>query len=164
MSNLEKSLICASMINTIFSEYKAGELKGSGELIRSRIAKFMRQRSKTNRKLVLDVIKKSDKAWRNTINHFAKQQVKIEAKTTIAEIYNYIPLEIEKFTNVKESDIEKFTMAVTDNFEAEQGSYKVVEYLMDQLGFEKKKSLFSGKKLTIKNNMILDGLEVKECF
>lgn len=164
MTDLEKSLIGASLINTIFMEYKQGELTNAGELVRKRIGKFMRQRGKTNRKICLSAIKKTDKAWRETINHFAKKELKIEAKSTIAAIYNYLPKEMEKFANIQDKHIEQFMILATDNFEAEKNSSTVVDYLMKEIGVEKKKSLFSGKKLTLKNNLIIEGNKIASGF
>ena len=144
MNSLEKALIGSSIINVIFQEYQSGELNSSSELVRKRIATFMRIRSKSNRKLFLQVIKKTDKAWKNTINHFVKQKLKIEAKATISAIYNYMQEDLEKFANIKEKDMEMFTIQMIDDVEAEKNSGIVVDYLMSELGLEKKKSLFAG--------------------
>ena len=162
--NLEKALIGASLINTIFMEYGQGELSSSGELVRKRIGKFMRQRAKTNRKTLLNAIKTTDKAWRKTINHFANDRLSIEAKTTIAVIYKYLEKDLEKFANIKDKDMEMFSIQTTSDLEAEKNSTTIIDYLMNEIGIEKKKSLFSGKKLIIKNNLIVDGFKIAQGF
>jgi len=164
MTDLEKSIIGSTLINTIFSEYHQGELTKIGGIIRKRNAKYMRQRSKSNRKLFLQAIKKTDKAWKNTINHFAKEKLRIEAKITITSIYNYMPQALEKFANIKDKDIELFMMRTIDDIEAEKNSDIVVDYLMTEIGIDKKVSLFQGRKLTIKNNLILEGKKIANGF
>lgn len=164
MTDLEKALVSTSLINTLFQEYRAGELSNSGELVRKRVAKFMRQRSKSNRKLCLDVIKKCDKSWKRTVSHFTESKLKIEAKATISAIYNYMPKEIEKFANITDKHIENFMIISIDDYEAEKNSSIVVDYLMNDLGFEKKKSLFMGKRNILKNNLIIEGKQIKEGF
>ena len=164
MDGLEKSIICSSLIDMMFHNYGHKELNSSGQLVRKRIAKFMRHRGKVNHKLTVSVINKCDLAWRKTISNFLKQNMKIEAKSTIAAIYNYFPNEIKKFTKVTDEHIEKFMIVSVDDYEAEKNSSVVVDFLMKELGFEKKKSLFAGKKLTLKNNLIIEGKQVREGF
>lgn len=89
MNKIQRSIAGVSLMHTLFQEYKAGELHSSGEIIRKRTAKYMRQRSKTNREEFIDAIMATDRAWRETIEHFVKDHVKIEAKSTIRAIYNY---------------------------------------------------------------------------
>ncbi len=162
MNNLEKAMMGATLINTLFHEYKPGELAKSGEKIRGRIAKFIRQRSKSNQKMYVEVIMKADEAWRKTINEY--KTTSIESKSTIAKIYDYFGKELERFANVKDKDIELFTMQMTDDAEAEHNSRMVVDFLVQQMGIERRKSLFEGKRLQIKNELILEGKTVKDGF
>lgn len=163
-TNLEKAIIASSLINTIFSEYVPGELNRSSELVRSRIAKFMRKRSKSNKAIFLDCIMTTDKAWRETISHFAKDKIKIEAKSTIAFIYNQFSSELEKFANVQDKHIEKMMIDTTSDYEAEINSDKIMEYLLSRIGIETKRSAFSGKKLILKGNIITDGKKLNPQF
>ena len=164
MTNLQKAIAASTLMNTLFNEYKAGELNSTGEKVRKKCAKFMRQRANSNRQDFLLAVKKTDEAWRNTINHFAKENMKIEAKTTIAAIYNYFDPEMQKFLKLTEKQMEQFTIITTDDAEAESNSITVIDYLVEQMGFEKRKSAFAGKKLTIVNNLILDGKKIAEGF
>ena len=164
MDKLEKSLIAATLINTIFHEYNSGELNSSGEIVRHRIARLMRQRAKTNKKLFLEVIKKTDIVWKDAINHFAKEKMKIEAKTTIMAFYNYFNMELERFANITDKHIEKMMINSVSDVEAEHNSDIVVDYIVQKLGIEKKRSAFGGKFLTLKNNMIIEGKKVDERF
>lgn len=164
MTNLTKAIISASLINTIFSEYVAGELNSSGELVRKKVAKFMRQRSKSNKKEFVSAIMITDKAWREAINYFADKKISIELKATIAAIYNFTPENNEKFIGLKDKHIEKMMIGATDNYEAEKNSDAVVKFIMERLGFKSKKSKFSGKRLIIANNLILEGKEVDNRF
>ena len=164
MTNLQKAIAAATLINTLFNEYKAGELNSTGEKVRKKCAKFMRQRANSNRQDFLIAVKKTDDAWRNTIDHFLKENMKIEAKTTIAAIYNYFDSEMQKFLKLTEKQMEQFTIMSTSDAEAEANSSTVVDYLVEQMGFKKRKSAFAGKRLIIKGNLITDGKKIAEGF
>jgi hypothetical protein len=157
MNSVQKSLVGASLINTLFFEYKCGELNSSGELVRKRIAKYMKQRSKTNRSDFIIAIKTTDTAWRDAINHFAKETLKIEAKSTIRAIYNYFSDELSKYANVRDEHIEKFLIMSISDAEAEHNSDIVIDYIISQIGLEKRKSLFKTKLAILKQNRILEG-------
>ena len=73
MENVEKSIIASSLIGTMFNEYEAGELNNTSELVKKRIGKYMRKRARTNSKLYIESVLKTDKVWQEAINHFAKQ-------------------------------------------------------------------------------------------
>jgi len=163
-TNLQKAISAASLMNTIFGEYQAGDLNKSSELVRKRVAKFMRQRNKTNRNEFMEVIKKTDEAWRMTINHFADKKLKIEAKTTISSIYRKFEKEMNRFVNINDKHIEKFAIGATDDAEAEMNSDTVVDYIAGLLGVENERSAFAGKRLAIVNNMILSGEKIDDKF
>lgn len=156
MNNIQKSIIGASLMHTLFQEYKAGELAKSGELVRKRVAKYMKQRARTNQRDFIDAIKLSDKAWRKTVLHFAKENVKIEAKSTIRAIYDYFEQELSKYANIREEHIEKFLIVGTDDAEAEHNSQMVIDFLIECLGMEKRKSVFKTRLDIIKQNRILE--------
>ena len=49
-----------------------------------------------------------------------EKKLKIEAKTTMASIYNYMPDVLEKFANIKDKDMELFMIQTISNAEAEK--------------------------------------------
>ena len=157
MNKIQRSIAGVSLMHTLFQEYKAGELHSSGEIIRKRTAKYMRQRSKTNRKEFIDAIMATDKAWKETIAHFVKDHVKIEAKSTIRAIYNYFEEEISKYANIRAEHIEKFLIIGTSDAEAEHNSDMVVDYLVERLGMEKRKSVLATRFAILKQTRILEG-------
>ena len=163
-SNLEKSLIAASLINTLFYSYEQGELNKSGELIRKRVSKLMRARSKSNNQLLMNAIKTTDEAWRATINHFAKANTPIEAKSTISAIYDYFSEDLKRFASITEKHMENFSINSTCNVQASRNSKMVIDYLIVEMGMEKRVSLFKGKKLLLRGNMVTDGINIKEGF
>jgi len=164
MTNLQKAIAASTLIDNLFRTYKAGELNSTGEKVRKKCAKFIRQRLKSNRQDFLAAVKKTDEAWEKTKNHFAKEKLKIEAKTTITAIYNYFAPEMQKHLKLTEKQMEQFSIISSDDAEAEANSSTVIDYLVEQMGIEKKKSAFAGKKLTIVNNLILDGKKIAEGF
>ena len=157
MNNIQKSIIGASLMHTLFQEYKAGELAKSGELVRKRVAKYMKQRARTNQRDFIDAIKFSDKAWRKTVLHFAKERKRIEAKSTIRAVYDYFQEELSKYANIREEHIEKFLIVGTNDAEAEHNSQIVIDFLIECLGMEKKKSALKSRLDMIKQNRILEG-------
>lgn len=157
MNNIQKSIIGTSLMHTLFQEYKAGELAKSGELVRKRVAKYMKSRAKTNQKDFVNAIACSDSAWRTTVLHFAKENVRIEAKSTIRAAYNYFEEELSKYANIREEHIEKFLIVGTDDAEAEHNSQMVIDFLVECLGMEKKKSVLKTRLDIIKQNRILEG-------
>ena len=157
MENVEKSIIASSLIGTIFNEYEVGELNSSCELVKKRIGKYMRKRAKTNKKIFVDAIKKTDKVWQEAINHFAKQNLKIEAKSTIRAIYNYFEDVLSKYANVRSEHIERMLIFATDDAEAEHNSDLVVDFIVEKFGLQKRKSAFKTRLAILKGNRIMEG-------
>jgi len=157
MENVEKSIIASSLIGTIFNEYEAGELNSAGELVKKRIGKYMRKRAKTNNKIFAEAIQKTDNAWQEAINHFAKESLRIEAKSTIRAIYNYFEDVLDKYANVRSEHIERMMMFATDDAESEHNSDMVVDFIVDRLGLQKRKSSFKTRLAILKGNRILEG-------
>lgn len=164
MTDLEKALTLSVCMDIMFKQYKAGELNKRGELVRSRNAKFLKSREKTNIKIFVSTMNNTLKKWNEIVNHFAEENMKIEAKATISAIFNYSPELFKRFANITDKHIESFMIISIDDYEAEKNSSIVVDYLMNDLGFEKKKSLFMGKRNILKNNLIIEGKTVKEGF
>jgi len=159
MNNIEKSIIAASLIGTIFSQYEAGELNRAGEEVKKRIGKYMRKRAKSNRNEFGNAILNTDKAWQDAINHFVNDNVRIEAKSTIRAVYNYFSNELTKYANVSDKHIERMMINTTSDAEAEHNSDTVVDYIVEQLGFPKRKNAFHARLAILKGNRILEGKE-----
>ena len=157
MENVEKSIIAASLIGTIFNEYEAGELNSSSELVKKRIGKYMRKRARTNKKILIESILKTDKAWQEAINHFKKANIRVEAKSTIRAIYNYFEDVLSKYANVRSEHIERMLIFATDDAEAEHNSDLVVDFIVEKLGLEKRKSAFKTRLAILKGNRIMEG-------
>ena len=164
MTNIQKSIVAASLINTMLCNYEAGELNSSGEELRKKVAKYMRKRSKSNHKEFVETITTTDIAWKATIFHFLKDKMKIESKATIAAVYNNFQDVCVKYIGIKEKRFEKFMIGSVSDAESEINSDKVIEFMLNELGFESKRSAFSGKRLTIMNNLILDGKSIDNKF
>ena len=157
MNNIEKSIAAASLIGTLFNEYEAGTLNRAGEEVKKKIGKYMRKRAKSNPKDFQNSIKLTDKAWQNAINHFAKDNLRIESKSTIRAIYNYFSKELSKYAKVSDKNIERMMINATDDAEAEHNSDLVVDYIVEQLGLPKRESLFHTRFQILKENRIIEG-------
>lgn len=160
MTSKQKALIATTLMNTIFQEYATGELNKHGELIWSRVGKFIRVNAKQNKALFLEVVNEADRAWRETIEHFTDKKIMIETKSTIMAIFNYFEADLKQ-ANIKNKHIEEWTKEMIDNAEAEHNSSIVIDYLVERLGMQKRKSIFKTKLTIIKMNRILE--ENKKC-
>jgi len=156
MTGVERSLAASFLIDSMFRTYKAGELNNAGELVRKRIAKYLRKRSVSNRETFSKVMKLTDDVWEDAKKYFDDKNITIEVKTVIMELFNYFEDELSKYANVREKHIEKFMIQATDNKDAEMNSYDVVEYLVQNLGLEKRVNPFHTKFATLKENWILE--------
>jgi len=155
MNNIQKSISATSLIGTLFSNYKAGDLNSAGELVRKRAAKYMRQRRKTNKKYYFEAVMKTDKAWKDAVNHFADKNMRIEAKSTIRAIFNYFEEELA-YANIRSIHIENMMIHATDDAEAEHNSDIVIDFIIEKLGLEKRVSAFKTRFAILKGNKILE--------
>lgn len=144
MTSKEKALLATTLMNTIFQEYKANELNRHGELIWSRCGRFLRSSVKNNRESFIEIVLKSDKAWRATINHYAAENMRIEAKSTIMAIFNYFEDDL-KHADIRNKHLEEWTKEMTPDAEAEHNSKTVIDYMAEQLGLPKLQSAFKTK-------------------
>jgi len=161
MENVKKSITAASLIGAMFSMYSAGELNSSGELVRKRIRQYMSKRAKCNHKEYIEIVLKTDGVWQDAINHFAKEKLRIEAKSTIRAIYNYFEDVLSKYANIRSEHIEKLMINATDDAEAEHNSDMVVDYIVERLGLPKRKSAFKTRLAIMRGNRILEGKDAR---
>lgn len=164
MTTVERAIIASSLMNTMFMYYRADEINKTAQTVRKKVSKYMRKRSKINRVEFLRVIKICDNAWKRTVDHFADDNIKIEAKATISAVYNNMNDVCVKQIGVREKLFEKFMICLTEDAEAEHNSDMVIEYFLKQIGLEPVKSSFTGKKLIIAGNIITDGKKIDDRF
>ncbi len=142
---LQNAMMLSSIIGSILSNYNPAVAKERAKPIqelRARLKKFMYVRSRSNQKEFLEAIKYADTAWRNSINYFAAQNLKIEAISTIVRLYDLYEEPLTKYANVRAKQIDAYAAGITDDttLEHETNSYEVADYIIEQL------ATFSGVK------------------
>jgi len=128
MNNLQIAIIYSSMLGSILNEFDKSP-RAVME-IRKRIKKFMYKRARSNNKEFTEAIKRGDSVWRETLEFFRKQELKIDSFALIVALWSSNSGTMEKFVNISQAKMDKFCM-LNDNdlLNAELDAYKVAEYL-----------------------------------
>jgi len=95
----------------------------------------MKEQLIKNRKQFYDATKVANKAWISSINHFAKEDYKIDIYSLIASLWSEKEELFKRYTNVSHKRIEKFLMS-SDNMhtvESELQAYEVGSFLISQI-------------------------------
>jgi len=141
---LQNAVMISSIIGSIMSNYDAtlaDERKKPINEIRKRIKKFMYKRSRSNKKEFYAAIALSDTAWRECINHFAKNNLQIETISTVIRLYDLYANTMSRYANIHDKQMEAYAYCSSiQNVDIEQTSYKVSDYIIEQL------SVFTGIK------------------
>jgi hypothetical protein len=133
----------SSIIGSLLSNYDnslAKERKKPILVLRARIKKLMFARSRSNNKEFLEALKCADSAWRSSMSYFVKDKLQIDAVATVVKLHNLYEEPLSKYANINEKQIEAFArdMEKEITLKIEMDSYRVAEYLLDEL------SKFSG--------------------
>lgn len=128
MNNLQIAIVYSSIIGSMLNEFE--KTKKPVEDMKRQVKKFMFRRSRTNRKEFYAAIEVGTNVWQRAIDHFAEQELKIDAFSTIVALWSSNADIFSRFVNLTEKRIEKFSM-LNDNdiLDAELSGYKVAEYL-----------------------------------
>jgi len=141
---LQNAIIISSVIGSLMSNYDvtlAADRKKPINEIRRRIKKFMFKRSRSNAKEFHEAIKLSDIAWRNSVNHFAEKNLKIDAVSTVIRLYDLYADVMSRYANIHDKQMEAYAYGSSlQNVDIEQASYEVSDYIIEQL------SVFTGIK------------------
>ena len=132
---LQNAIMISSIIGSIMSNYDprvAADRKKPINEIRRRIKKFMYKRSRSNVKEFHEAIAVSDAAWKNCINHFIEQNIKIDAVSTVVRLYDLYADAMSKHANIHDKQMEAYALdAYTGAIE--MTSYEVSDYILDEL-------------------------------
>ena len=163
-TNLQNAIISGSIIGSILSNYDYKECRGALAKIRKDIKKMMFSRSRTNAKEFEEAIKIADNAWRDTINHFASmnKKMEIEALTSVSWLYNLYEEPLKRFANISQKKMELATMKISEQTQLhhEQNSYETIDYLIERLSEStgiKRESKLKTRFAILKGNLITDG-------
>ena len=135
ISNLQIAIIYSSCIGSLVNEWNPNESTRAINDLKIQIKKFMFKRSRTNKKEFLIAIKIGNMAWKKSIDHFAKESLKIDAYSIVIALWGKQSEILTKFTTLSEKRIEKFWLSSPQDhtLESEMNAYKVADYLDKQI-------------------------------
>jgi len=135
LTEIERTIIVINIIGVILEEYDQDETTAPILTLKEKCAKFSIRQSGTEERFVggkfsgsmpVNVMKSfvivdskrhnryvnasmiGDKIWREAIDHFSKQKLKIDAVTLIEAVYLFHEKIITKHTTIKRADIDAF--------------------------------------------------------
>lgn len=130
LTEIERTIIAVNIIGVILEEYEEHEVSKAIQTLKDKCKNFSRKQSGTEERIVrnkngqrvpavlivdakrhkryIDASMIGDKIWRETIDHFAKQKLKIDAVTLIEAVYLMNENIILKHTTIKRDDIDAY--------------------------------------------------------
>ena len=128
MTNLQTAIIYASMLDSILAEFEKSPQAIMD--LKRQVKKFMFKRSRTNKKEFREAILLGHKLWKDSIDHHAEKEMKIDSFALIVALWSSQAELLKKFVNLTERRIERFSL-INDNelLGAELDAYKVAEYI-----------------------------------
>ena len=180
LSDLKIALIVAHSMNRLLMHFSHKIVNGKPErnnnfnVVLSRINKFLRKRERTNKTDFVFATEFERIFWLNVTDSYTKE-TPIFAINIVSIFYDYFPELLKKYVGLNENIMMKLAGIHTRTkwdkkqmYEIEQiddsFSSSYIKMLYPYSGVELRKSLFAGKLLTIKNNLIVEGKKVKEGF
>ena len=174
LNNLEQTIVLAHVMRRILSNFKPHERTKNLEVLTMRLRKFLIKRERTNIKSFIFATEFERVLWLNVTDKYDKH-TKILALDFVCSLYDYFKDNLSKFADVNEKLMEKISLLATDIECSSQEAYEMEQNDDDLLstfitlfephsGVSLKKSLFAGKKLTIKNNLIIEGKKIASGF
>lgn len=130
LTEIERTIIAITIIGVILDEYSDEEITAPIKTLKEKCKRFSRKQSGTEERIVrnkkgqrvpavlivdakrhkryINASMIGDKIWRETIEHFAKQKLKIDAVTLIEAVYLMNENIILKHTTIKREDIDAY--------------------------------------------------------
>ena len=136
----------SSIIGSIMSNYNpaiAKERRKPINTIKQRVKKFMFTRSRSNAKEFEEAIAIANAVWVKAVNHFAEHGLKIDAVSTVVNLYGRYEESLSKHANINSKQIEAYSYNPVVGLSIEEQSNLVSEYILDELalvtGVQRKK-------------------------
>ena len=174
LNELEQAIVVAHVMRRIMSNFKPGDRVSSIETVMIRLSKFLKKRQRTNTKSFIYATEFERVLWMNVTDKYDKK-TKIMALDFVSKVYEYFPNIMNKYAGLSNKIMEKLAFLATtvevsssECYEMERNDDDLLSTFINQFepysGVGLRKSLFSGKKNVIKNNMIIDGIKIAEGF
>jgi len=174
LPNLQQAIIVAHIMRRFLTHYKSHERTKAMQVLSTRLAKFLKTRQRTNPKDFIFATEFERVMWTNITDRYDKK-TRVFAIDFVVQVHGYFEEIMTKFANVSPKLMLQVAscepLSETDSetcVEIEANDYDLLSTFLEVFyphsGVSKRKSLFSGRKLTIKNNLILEGKEVDRKF
>lgn len=174
LPKLQQAIVVAHIMRRFMTHYKSDERTKSMQVLSTRLSKFLKQRQRTNLTDFIQATELEKGLWDNVTNKYDKD-TRVFVIDFIVQVHGYFSEIMTKYANVSDRlmlDVAKCNpLANTDSatcIEIESNDSDLLSTFLEHFypysGVKKRVSIFSGKKLTIKNNLILEGKELSEQF
>jgi hypothetical protein len=174
LSNIGIAIVTAHTMRRFILNFKPHERTNAMDIVITRLRKFLLKRERINLREFAFCTEFERVMYQNATDSYDKA-TPIFALDFVTRLYDYFEPQLKKHAFINPKLIEKIAMVMTrtdidskQSYELEKNSGDLLETYIKVFepysSVSVKKSLFQGKKLTIKNNMILEGKEIASGF
>lgn len=174
LSGIETAIVVSHTMRRFMLNFEPHERTRVMDRVITRLKKFLIHREKVNFKEFFSATELEKRLYLNAVNSYDKN-TSILALEFVTSLYEYFKPQLKKYVHLNEKDMLNIGMIMTKtsldskkSYEFEKNSGDLLNTYIMKLepftGVGVKKSPFAGKKLTIKNNMIIDGKKIASGF
>ena len=174
LTKLEQAIVVAHGMRRILSNYKHNERTASLETLAKRLKKFLLKREKSNKRSFIFATEFERIFWLNVTDKYDKT-TRILALDFVTSLYSYYGDILSRYSDISPKLMEKIDILANEADATSEEIYEMEQNDKDLLttyvnmfepysSVKMRKSLFAGKKLTIKNNLIIEGKTLDEKF
>lgn len=175
LTNIEIAIVASHTIRRFLKQFEIHERTKEIDEVLRRTKKFLKKRERVNFAEFKYATEIERSSYHNAVLAFSGD-TPVFALDFAVRLYEYYEPQLKRHANINPKLIEKIDIAAASKrvverereYEIESNSTDLLDEYVKQLapltGVELKKSAFAGKKLTIKNNMIIDGKKVAAGF
>lgn len=173
-SELIQAIIIAHSMKRLLKGFEPHERNKAVETVMQRLYKFLKQRERTNLKDFIFATEFERTHWQQVTDDYDKS-TPLYAINTAATLCDYFDVIMNRYAKLSPKVMEKFGITHNNNdssreecFMIEQNDGSFVSTYIEKFepfsGVSVRKSPFAGRKLTIKNNLIIEGKKIAEEF
>ena len=156
----KKIIIIASMVGSLLAQYEDDEVTYTVGCMKRNIHIMMKSALMTNGAIYYECVATGDRIWRESLDHWAKQNKKIEIIRTVSVLYDEASNEFKRLCNITDKMMERFEtegMATHNtSVDVQADSSDVALYLVNKvrqhLGKEPRVNKLAGLRDKVKKN------------
>jgi len=132
-----KIILLGSMVGSLLAQYDDDEVTYTVSCMKFNIGLMMQSALITNGKIYIEAIQTGDRIWKDSLDHWAKQNKKIEIIRTVSVLYDEGSSEFKSLCKITDKMIERFEtegMATHNtSVEVQADSSDVALYLVNKV-------------------------------